>query len=49
VCRLFPFEEKSYTELIQINGWIMRCEACLEAERKVEDQSYVTCFLVVFE
>jgi len=37
VCRLFPSEEKSYTELRQLNGWSIRCDACLDAEKDVED------------
>ena len=31
VCRLFPSDTGSYTTLGTINGWLQRCQACLDA------------------
>lgn len=33
VCRLFPSEENAYTRLEEKNGWLLRCDACLIAEK----------------
>jgi hypothetical protein len=33
VCRLFPSAENAYTVLEEKDGWLLRCEACLIAER----------------
>ena len=30
VCRLFPSEAGSYTELDDSSGWALRCQACLD-------------------
>ena len=30
VCRLFPTTEDSFTPLEDKDGWVQRCEACLE-------------------
>lgn len=32
-CRLFPDVEVSYTDLIDLDGWLQRCDSCLTAER----------------
>lgn len=29
VCRLFPSDDNSYTELEAVDGWTLRCKDCL--------------------
>jgi len=34
LCTLFPDAEYPYSRLRDIDGWLQRCRACMEAERK---------------
>jgi len=34
VCMLFNQDNESYTVLGEINGWVKRCDACLDSENK---------------
>lgn len=33
ICRLFPSTDEAYTVLEEKDGWLLRCDACLIAER----------------
>lgn len=35
ICRLFPTEEDSYTQLEDKESWLQRCKMCLETAREV--------------
>ena len=32
ICRLFPSVANAFTELVEKDGWALRCETCLSAE-----------------
>ena len=46
VCSLFPSDKHSYTELKDVDGWIIRCEDCMNGEKngekilEVEEEGY---------
>jgi hypothetical protein len=33
VCRLFPTEHNTFTDLKEENGWTLRCDECLKASK----------------
>lgn len=36
VCRLFPSGERSYSYLMEVDGWLSRLDACLLADRQAD-------------